>query len=177
MILRYLFFFLIVLPIHSCTNSIKETPKAVLVVHGGAGWISKGSFSDSMEKAYKKAIETSLLKGQKIIQNGDSSVNAVQIAIEHLEDSPLFNAGKGSVFTHNETNEMDSAIMDGSTNRAGAVTGIKSIKNPIQAARAVMDSSVHVFLSGKGAEEFAIEQGLKQVEASYFFTQKNLLKF
>ena len=95
------------------------------------------------------------------------------MAIEHLEDSPLFNAGKGSVFTYNETNEMDSAIMNGATGDAGAATGISTIKNPIQVARAVLDQSVHVFLSGQGAEEFALEQGLKQVDPSYFFTQNN----
>ncbi|MDG1930050.1 MAG: isoaspartyl peptidase/L-asparaginase [Flavobacteriaceae bacterium] len=157
----------------SCNRPIPEAPKAVLVIHGGAGWISRESVSDSMENAYIKTLEAALIKGRGIIKNGGSSLDAVQLAIEHLEDSPLFNAGKGSVFTYNETNEMDSAIMNGATGDAGAATGISTIKNPIQVARAVLDHSVHVFLSGQGAEEFAVEQGLKQVDPSYFFTQKN----
>lgn len=160
----------------SCISIPNEAPKAVLVIHGGAGWISKGSVSDSMEQAYINTLKESLLKGRAIIQKGGTSLDAVQIAIEHLEDSPLFNAGKGSVFTYNETNEMDSAIMDGATGNAGAATGIATIKNPIQVARAVLDHSVHVFLSGSGVEEFALEQGLQQVDSSYFFTQNNFDK-
>lgn len=158
----------------SCTpEATKKSPKAVLVIHGGAGWISKGSVSDSMEQAYVKTLEKSLLKGREIIKNNGSSLDAVQAAIEHLEDSPLFNAGKGSVFTFDETNEMDSALMDGATTNAGAATGISTIKNPIQVARAVLDHSVHVFLSGSGAEAFALKKGLTQVDPSYFFTQNN----
>lgn len=158
----------------SCTpEATKKSPKAVLVIHGGAGWISKGSVSDSMEQAYVKTLEKSLLKGRDIIKNNGSSLDAVQAAIEHLEDSPLFNAGKGSVFTFDETNEMDSALMDGATTNAGAATGISTIKNPIQVARAVLDHSVHVFLSGSGAEAFALKKGLTQVHPSYFFTQNN----
>jgi beta-aspartyl-peptidase (threonine type) len=151
----------------------EEKPKAVLVIHGGAGWIKRGSVSDSLEQELTKTLQTSLRKGRAIISSGGSSLDAVQTAIMHLEDSPLFNAGKGSVFTYDEKNEMDSAIMDGATGNAGAATGIQTIKNPIEVARAVLDKSVHVFLSGTGAEEFAIEQGLTQVEPSYFFTQKN----
>jgi beta-aspartyl-peptidase (threonine type) len=173
MIVRSLSLFILFLIALSCTKTIPETPKAVLVIHGGAGWISRESVSDSMENAYITTLETALIKGRDVIKNGGSSLDAVQRAIEHLEDSPLFNAGKGSVFTYNETNEMDSAIMDGATGGAGAATGISTIKNPIQVARAVLDHSVHVFLSGQGAEEFALEQGLEQVDPSYFFTQNN----
>ena len=173
MIVRSLSLFILFLIALSCTKTIPETPKAVLVIHGGAGWISRESVSDSMENAYITTLETALIKGRDVIKNGGSSLDAVQRAIEHLEDSPLFNAGKGSVFTYNETNEMDSAIMDGATGGAGAATGISTIKNPIQVARAVLDHSVHVFMSGQGAEEFALEQGLKQVDPSYFFTQNN----
>lgn len=173
MIVRSLSLFILFLIALSCTKTIPETPKAMLVIHGGAGWISRESVSDSMENAYITTLETALIKGRDVIKNGGSSLDAVQRAIEHLEDSPLFNAGKGSVFTYNETNEMDSAIMDGATGGAGAATGISTIKNPIQVARAVLDHSVHVFLSGQGAEEFALEQGLKQVDPSYFFTQNN----
>jgi beta-aspartyl-peptidase (threonine type) len=173
MIVRSLSLFILFLIALSCTKTIPETPKAMLVIHGGAGWISRESVSDSMENAYITTLETALIKGREVIKNGGSSLDAVQRAIEHLEDSPLFNAGKGSVFTYNETNEMDSAIMDGATGGAGAATGISTIKNPIQVARAVLDHSFHVFLSGQGAEEFALEQGLKQVDPSYFFTQNN----
>lgn len=173
MIVRFLSLFILFLIALSCTKTIPETPKAVLVIHGGAGWISRESVSDSMENAYITTLETALINGRDVIKNGGSSLDAVQRAIEHLEDSPLFNAGKGSVFTYNETNEMDSAVMDGATGGAGAATGILTIKNPIQVARAVLDNSVHVFLSGQGAEEFALEQGLKKVDPSYFFTQNN----
>ena len=173
MIHRSLSLFTLFLIALSCTNAKPETPKAVLVIHGGAGWISKESVSDSMEQAYIKTLGDALIKGRAIIKEGGSSLDAVELTIEHLEDSPLFNAGKGAVFTYNETNEMDSAIMDGASGGAGAASGITTIKNPIQVARAVLDHSVHVFLSGPGAEEFAVEQGLKQVDPSYFFTQKN----
>jgi beta-aspartyl-peptidase (threonine type) len=173
MYLRQITLFLIFVLFMNCTTTSEKTSKAVLVIHGGAGWISRGSVTDSMEQAYSNTLKEALLKGRSVIQKGGSSVDAVQTAIEYLEDSPLFNAGKGSVFTFNETNEMDSAIMDGATGAAGAATGISTIKNPIQVARAVLDHSVHVFLSGQGAEEFALEQGLKQVDSSYFFTQKN----
>jgi beta-aspartyl-peptidase (threonine type) len=176
MALRYMSFLIYAIMLTSCISTPNNPPKAVLVIHGGAGWISKGSVSDSMEQAYINTLKESLLKGRAIIQKGGTSLDAVQTAIEHLEDSPLFNAGKGSVFTYNETNEMDSAIMDGATGNAGAATGITTIKNPIQVARAVLDHSVHVFLSGSGAEEFALEQGLQQVDSSYFFTQKNFDK-
>lgn len=176
MALRYMSFLIYAIMLTSCISTPNNPPKAVLVIHGGAGWISKGSVSDSMEQAYINTLKESLLKGRAIIQKGGTSLDAVQIAIEHLEDSPLFNAGKGSVFTYNETNEMDSAIMDGATGNAGAATGVATIKNPIQVARAVLDHSVHVFLSGSGAEEFALEQGLQQVDSSYFFTQKNFDK-
>ncbi|MEK9529948.1 MAG: isoaspartyl peptidase/L-asparaginase [Flavobacteriaceae bacterium] len=172
MSLRSLLVLILVLMMTQCSVP-EEKPKAVLVIHGGAGWIKRGSVSDSLEQELTKTLQTSLRKGRAIISSGGSSLDAVQIAIMHLEDSPLFNAGKGSVFTYDEKNEMDSAIMDGATGNAGAATGIQTIKNPIEVARAVLDKSVHVFLSGTGAEEFAIEQGLTQVEPSYFFTQKN----
>ena len=172
MSLRSLLLLILVLMMTQCSVP-EEKPKAVLVIHGGAGWIKRGSVSDSLEQELTKTLQTSLRKGRAIISSGGSSLDAVQTAIMHLEDSPLFNAGKGSVFTYDEKNEMDSAIMDGATGNAGAATGIQTIKNPIEVARAVLDKSVHVFLSGTGAEEFAIEQGLTQVEPSYFFTQKN----
>jgi beta-aspartyl-peptidase (threonine type) len=175
MFLRSILSLILVLMTINC--SVEETsPKAVLVIHGGAGWIKRGSVSDSLERALHETLKLSLLQGRAVLTEGGSSLDAVQTAIKHLEDSPLFNAGKGSVFTYNETNEMDSAIMDGATGNAGAATGIQTIKNPIEVARAVLDNSVHVFLSGAGAEEFALEQGLTQVDPTYFYTQKNYEK-
>lgn len=176
MLAHRFFFLFIIFMFLGCSPDKNDAPKAVLVIHGGAGWISRGSISDSMEQAYVSTLKESLLEGRNILKEGGSSLDAVQKSIEILEDSPLFNAGKGSVFTYNETNEMDSAIMDGKTQNAGAATGISTIKNPIQVARAVLEHSSHVFLSGAGAEEFAVEQGLIQVDPSYFFTQNNFDK-
>jgi beta-aspartyl-peptidase (threonine type) len=156
------------------TNCNKQSSKkAILVIHGGAGWISKETISEELENEYKLKLRESLIAGRKILNNKGSSLDAVQESIRILEDSHLFNAGKGSVFTHDEKIEMDSSIMDGYSGEAGCVSGITTIKNPIDLAREILDNSVHVFLSGKGAEDFAIERGLVQVDESYFFTKKN----
>lgn len=121
------------------------------------------------EKLYRHAMNTALEKGYEILEKGGSSSEAVIEVISTLEDSPLFNAGKGSVFTSEGKNEMDASIMEGKTLMAGAVSGVTTIRNPIKAAYAVMTKSEHVFLSGRGAEEFAKEQGLDIVDPSYFF--------
>lgn len=163
-------FFLIFFAVN-CNKQSSE--KAILVIHCGAGWISKGTISEELENEYKLKLRESLIAGRKILNNKGSSLDAVQVSIRILEDSHLFNAGKGSVFTHDEKIEMDSSIMDGYTGDAGSVSGIRTIKNPIDLAREILDNSVHVFLSGKGAEDFAIERGLVQVDESYFFTKKN----
>ena len=127
----HLLLLILVLITINCANPIPEAPKAVLVIHGGAGWIFRENVSDSMENAYVKTLEAALVKGRAIVKEGGSSLDAIQQAIEHLEDSPLFNAGKGSVFTYNETNEMDSSIMDGKTGGAGAASGIRTIKRSL----------------------------------------------
>ncbi|MVT11030.1 beta-aspartyl-peptidase [Chitinophaga sp. ysch24] len=145
--------------------------KYVLVVHGGAGTILKKNMSPEQEAAYKAGLQEALSTGYKLIQAGKSSLDAVEATVRVLEDNPLFNAGKGAVFTHDGRNEMDAAIMNGKTLEAGAVAGVSVIRNPISAARAVMEKSSHVMLTGKGAETFAKDAGLEIVDPSYFRTQ------
>ncbi len=153
-------------------TSDKPFPKAVLVIHGGAGTILKSQMTDSIEKLYRNKLSEALLVGQAVIQNGGTSLDAVQSVIVVLENSPLFNAGKGAVFTEDGKNEMDASIMDGNSRKAGAVASVTHVKNPIMAARAVMEQSEHVMMIGNGAEKFAISQGLEMVDEDYFFTQK-----
>lgn len=145
--------------------------KYVLVVHGGAGAIARDKIAPDQEKAYKAAITEALQAGYQDIKQGKTSLDAIVSAIETMENNPIFNAGKGAVFTNQGKNEMDASIMDGATRKAGAVAGVTTIKNPIKAARMVMDKSNHVMLAGKGAEEFAEQMGLEIVPASYFFTE------
>jgi L-asparaginase / beta-aspartyl-peptidase len=140
-----------------------------LVIHGGAGTIKRENVSPEREKAYHNALNQALNTGYDILSNGGTSLDAVIASIKILEDSPLFNAGKGSVFTNEGTNELDASIMDGSNLMAGAVAGVTTIKNPITAAYAVMTRSNHVMMAGKGAEKFAEEQGVQIVDPSYFF--------
>lgn len=145
--------------------------KYVLVIHGGAGTITKENMTPEKEKAYKDKLTEALKAGYAEIQKGKTSIDAVQAAIVVMENSPLFNAGKGAVFTHEGMNELDASIMYGKDKSAGAVAGVHTIKNPIKAAIAVMQKSEHVMLSGKGAEEFAKEQKLEIVDPKYFWTQ------
>ncbi|MGU9939829.1 isoaspartyl peptidase/L-asparaginase family protein [Empedobacter brevis] len=146
--------------------------KIVLVIHGGAGTILKKNMTSEKEKAYRDALTVSLTKGYEVIQRGGESENAVIEAIKVMEDSPLFNAGKGAVFTHEGKNELDASLMIGHTMQAGAVAGVTTIKNPILAAKAVLHNSAHVMMIGKGAEEFAEKQGLEIVAPSYFKTEE-----
>jgi beta-aspartyl-peptidase (threonine type) len=143
-----------------------------IVIHGGAGTILKENMTDSLEKAYEAKLTEAIQTGYKILQNGGTSLEAVQRTINVMENSPLFNSAKGAVFTHDGKNELDASIMDGKTLNAGAIAGVTNVKNPINLAYEVMVNSEHVLLSGKGAEEFAKEQGLEIVDPSYFFTQK-----
>ena len=152
-------------------NSIKKEENFGIVIHGGAGTILKENMSDSLEAAYKGKLKEAISVGYEILKNGGSSLEAVTHTINILEDSPLFNAGKGAVFTHEGTNELDASIMDGKTLNAGAVAGVKHIKNPINLARDVMEKSEHVMLYGAGAETFAQSLGYKLVDSSYFYTQ------
>jgi beta-aspartyl-peptidase (threonine type) len=143
-----------------------------LVLHGGAGTISPDDLSPDLERQYREAMEQALRAGHAILRDGGSGLDAVVAAIVVLEDSPHFNAGRGAVFTADGTVSHDASIMDGATGRAGAVAGVGTVKNPIRLARAVMDASPHVMLSGPGAEQFAAEQGLEVVDPKYFFTER-----
>lgn len=145
--------------------------KIGIAIHGGAGNLVKLNLSPEKQKEIKEKLSEALDSGLVILQNGGTSLDAVTASVRVLEDSPLFNAGKGSVFTNEGTIELDAAIMDGSNLRAGAVSGVRRVKNPILAARKVMEHSSHVFLSGDGADEFARSQGLEIVDTSYFFDQ------
>jgi L-asparaginase / beta-aspartyl-peptidase len=160
----------------SLTASESATKSAnsqwVLVIHGGAGGPVKGTMSEQTEQEYIKKMNEVLQGGSKILQHGGSSLDAVEYCIRMMEDSPLFNAGKGSVFNAEGKIELDASIMDGKTLKAGAVAGVTTIKNPVSAARAVMEKSQHVMLAGDGAEAFASAQGLEIVDPSYFFTKE-----
>jgi beta-aspartyl-peptidase (threonine type) len=140
-----------------------------LVIHGGAGTITRENLTPEKEKAYHLKLQEALDSGFLVLEKGGKSVDAVVAAIKILEDSPLFNAGKGAVFTNDGRNELDASIMDGGNLMAGAVAGVTTVKNPITAAYAVMTRSSHVMMAGKGADEFAAEQGLVMVPPSYFF--------
>lgn len=153
------------------TISTKSDTKYVMVIHGGAGTILKSTMTPEKEAAYTAALTKALETGYTAIKEGKSSLDAVEATLHILEDSPLFNAGKGAVFTNEGKNEMDAAIMDGSNLKAGAVAGVRVIKNPISAARAVMEKSDHVMMAGAGAEKFAQQAGITIVDPSYFFTQ------
>ena len=142
-----------------------------LVLHGGAGTVQRGSLTPEREREYRGAMEAALRAGHAELARGGSALDAVVAAITIMEDNPLFNAGRGAVFTAEGTNSLDAGIMDGATLRAGAVAGVMRVKNPIQLARLVMEQSPHVMLSGAGAEEFAELRGLELVDPSYFYTE------
>lgn len=146
--------------------------KFVLVIHGGAGTILKSQMTPEKEKAYQEALNKALATGYAILKEGGSAMDAVEAAVRTMEDNPLFNAGKGAVFTNEGKNELDAAIMDGKTLAAGSVAGVTTIRNPVTAARAVMEKSPHVMMTGKGAERFAQQQGIEIVDPSYFYTEE-----
>lgn len=151
--------------------SMKQN-KIGLVIHGGAGTIERRTLSPEREREYRAGLENALKAGYDVLKRGGSSLDATEAAVRVLEDDPHFNAGKGAVFTNAGTNELDAAIMDGRTLRAGAVAELKHIKNPISLARMVMEKSPHVLLVGEGAEKFAQEHGVALVDQKYFFTQE-----
>lgn len=155
----------------SQNNSINLRDKFVLVIHGGAGTILKKNLTPEKEREFNEALEAALKTGYDILKKGGTALDAVESAVRYMEDCPLFNAGKGAVFTNEGKNELDAAIMDGKTLAAGSVAGVTIIKNPISTARAVMEKSGHVMLIGKGAEKFAAENGQAIVDTSYFFTE------
>ena len=142
-----------------------------IVIHGGAGTILKMDMTPDLERAYIIALEEAVNAGYAVLEQDGSSVNAVKAALVVLEDNLLFNAGRGSVFTKKGVQEMDAAIMDGQTLEAGSVAAVRNVRNPIELAAEVMNNSNHVFLSGKGANDFAIRQGIKLEPDEYFFSQ------
>jgi L-asparaginase / beta-aspartyl-peptidase len=149
-----------------------QSPRWGIVIHTGAGNFTLADLGDRREPM-RAAMTAALTAGHSVLASGGSSLDAIQAAIVILEDSPLFNAGKGAVFTHEGKNELDSSIMDGATRRAGAVAGVKHIKNPVLLARRVMEKSPHVMMTGDGAEAFAKEQGMSFVPESYFYTERS----
>lgn len=156
----------------SCGKQSVTNTNFGLVIHGGAGTISRERLIPELEQNYRAKLEEALRIGYDVLAAGGTSLDAVEAAIVILEDSPLFNAGKGAVFASNGTNELDASIMDGKTLQAGAVSGVKQIKNPIKAARLVMEKSPHVLLYGDGAETYARGHGLEFVDQSYFYTER-----
>jgi beta-aspartyl-peptidase (threonine type) len=147
-----------------------QKPEWTLVIHGGAGIIEKGRITPEQEKGVAAGLNAALDAGSKVLAGGGSSLDAVQAAVQVLEDDPHFNAGRGAVFTWDGRNELDAAIMDGRNRAAGSVAGMTTTRHPVAAARAVMEKSPHVMLSGAGADQFAREQGLEQAENSWFAT-------
>ena len=179
-IFKYSLALLLIVSIISCKKEVDQTKKIessskeipfALVIHGGAGTIKKEYMTPEKEAAYTKKLQEALDTGYKILENGGTSIEAVQKTINIMENSPLFNAGKGAVFNSLGKQEMDASIMDGKTLNAGAVAGVSRIKNPINAAILVKDSTHHVMLSGKGAEEFAKQHQLQFEDESYFYTE------
>jgi beta-aspartyl-peptidase (threonine type) len=159
-------------------EQVPASGKYTIVIHGGAGTISK-SIPDSLKERYLESLSEALRIGKEILEKGGKSIDAVEQVVRYLEDNPLFNAGKGAVYTSDGTHELDASIMDGSNLSTGAVTLIKRVKNPISLARKVMEKTSHVLLGGEGAEKFAEEMGLEIVENNYFDTenrQNQLLK-
>jgi beta-aspartyl-peptidase (threonine type) len=149
----------------------KDMSKITLVIHGGAGTITRQNMTPDKEKAYQAALQQALQAGYDVLKKGGASLDAVEAAIHVMEESPLFNAGKGAVFTNEGKNELDASVMDGKTLKAGAVAGVTTVKSPISLARKVMEASEHVMLTGRGAEQFAREKGLEIVDPSYFYTE------
>ncbi|HHX3417325.1 TPA: isoaspartyl peptidase/L-asparaginase [Enterobacter hormaechei] len=146
--------------------------KAVIAIHGGAGAITRAQLSPEQEKRYIDALNAIVETGQRMLEAGDSALDVVTEAVRLLEECPLFNAGIGSVFTRDETHELDACVMDGVTLKAGAVAGVSRLRNPVLAARLVMEQSPHVLLAGAGAEKFAVEHGMDTVSPDLFSTEE-----
>jgi len=158
--------------ITAAQGSDGDSPMISIAIHGGAGVITRSSMTPDEEAAYRADLGRALDAGYEVLASGGDSLDAVTAAVRLLEDSPLFNAGRGAVFNHEGINELDASIMDGRTLKAGAVAGVRHVRNPIELARRVMERSPHVLLAGAGAEEFALEQGLELVPRNYFFTER-----
>ena len=157
-------------------GKLSEEPKAKrrdwsLAIHGGSGVIERGDLTPEMEAAYRASLQAALAAGSAVLEKGGTSLDAVEATLRILEDDPLFNAGRGAVFDAEGRNQLDASIMDGATLNAGAVAGVSTTKHPVTLARSVMENSRHVLLSGEGADQFALEQGIEQVDPSYFRTE------
>lgn len=178
------YYFLILLGMIFCQSCVEQSTATAtiddqqqkaayaIVIHGGAGTILKKNMTDEREAQYIQGLNAALDKGESILKEGGSALDAVEQTIWMLEDSPLFNAGKGAVFTHDGHNELDASIMTGVDQNAGSVGGVRTVKHPISAARAVLEKSDHVLLTSSGADEFAKEQGLEIVDPSHFRTER-----
>ena len=152
-------------------SALSEESPLAIAIHGGAGTIDKAKFSPEQEKAYRAKLSEAVEAGYSVLEKGGESLDAVTAAITVLEQSEFFNAGRGAVYTYDGGHELDASIMDGRNRQAGAVAGVKHVESPIKLARLVMDNSVHVMLSGQGAEEFAKEQGIELIENNIFDTK------
>lgn len=153
-------------------TATEKRPAYAIAIHGGAGTISRANLTPEKEAVYRAALDSALTIGENILKQGGPALDAVSQTIVYLENCPLFNAGRGAVFTHEGKNELDASIMNGADQKAGAVGGVTTVKNPILLARAVMEKSPHVMLTGKGAEEFGREQGIEMVDPKWFFTEE-----
>ncbi|HYF23900.1 MAG TPA: isoaspartyl peptidase/L-asparaginase [Caulobacteraceae bacterium] len=158
----------------ACASFKPPEPRAewAIALHGGAGVIERADMDPQTEAAYRAALANALEAGSKVLRQGGTSLDAIEAAVRLMEDDPLFNAGRGAVFTAEGRNELDASIMDGATLKAGSVAGVTTVHHPITLARAVMDRSRHVMLTGPGAERFAAEQGQELVPPSFFFTER-----
>jgi beta-aspartyl-peptidase (threonine type) len=157
----------------AAAGAAQQSPhRWAIVLHGGAGVIERATMDPKTEAAYRASLAQATQAGAKVLDQGGSSLDAIEAAIHILEDDPLFNAGRGAVFTAEGKNELDAAIMDGSNLKAGAVAGVTRTRHPISLARAVMEKSPHVMLMGPGADAFAAQTGLEQVDPSFFFTER-----
>jgi L-asparaginase / beta-aspartyl-peptidase len=161
---------LLFLILAACSETDQTQKEWALALHGGAGTISQ-DLPDSIKQQYYEGLEQALRVGEIVLREGGSALDAVEQVVRNLEDNPLFNAGRGAVFTYEGSHELDAAIMDGSTMGAGALTGLTTVKNPVSLARNVMTDSPHIFFSGNGAEEYANQTGVERVENDYFHTQ------
>lgn len=159
-----------ILSVISVQGHVKDTSRYVLVIHRGAGAITNASMTPEKERLYRAGLDSALQAGYRILEQGGTALDAVETSIKIMEDDSLFNAGRGAVFTNAGRNELDASIMDGATLAAGAVAGVTTIKNPISAARAVMERSPHVMMAGQGAEQFAAASGCEGVDQRWFFT-------
>jgi len=168
--MKRLLILLSVLGLHILSSAQK--PEYAMVIHGGAGTMDQKNMTSEQQEEYLIVLNRVLMVGDSVLAHGGTSMDAVEKAIVVMEDSPLFNAGKGAVFTHDGKVELDASVMDGKTLKAGAIAAVRDIKNPIRVARTVMEKSEHVLLNGDGASQFAREQGFQPVDNSYFYTEK-----